>query len=190
MTSTDREAAVRARFEAMWESHHRDVFAYAYRRLGDEHAASDAAAEAFLVAWRRFDRVPGSPLPWLLAVARRVVANQRRAQTRRDALFTRLVGEWGSGRQPAEDEASGEVSLAFDQLRSEDREVLSLIAWEGLKPREAAIVLGISSARFSVRLHRARRRLRSRIESEGDERDDHDEASAGRTPSTVGMEIR
>ena len=48
---------------------------------------------------------------------------------------------------------------AFASLRSQDRELLALIAWEGLAVREAAAVVGCSAAVFSVRLHRARRRL-------------------------------
>ena len=40
----------------------------------------------FLTAWRRFDRVPDDALPWLLGVARRVLANARRSAARRPAL--------------------------------------------------------------------------------------------------------
>jgi RNA polymerase sigma-70 factor (ECF subfamily) len=52
---------------------------------------------------------------------------------------------------------------AFHTLAPGDQEVLSLVAWEELTPGEAAEVLSIPVARFSVRLHRARRRLRSRL---------------------------
>ena len=49
--------------------------------------------------------------------------------------------------------------LAWRELREADREVLSLIAWEELSVADAARALGCSAAAFSVRLHRARRRL-------------------------------
>jgi RNA polymerase sigma-70 factor, ECF subfamily len=39
-----------------------------------------------LTAWRRLDEVPDPALPWLLGVARRVVANQRRGEQRRERL--------------------------------------------------------------------------------------------------------
>ena len=41
------------------------------------------------------------------------------------------------------------------------RRYCSLVAWEELTPAEAAEVLSIPVARFSARLHRAKRRLRS-----------------------------
>jgi RNA polymerase sigma factor (sigma-70 family) len=189
MASNDREAAARARFESLWEVHHRDVFAYAFRRLGEEQAASDAAAEAFLVAWRRLDRVPENALPWLLGVARRVVANQRRGERRRLALSTRLAADWEE-LVIADDEAAGPVAAAFNQLRTRDREVLSLIAWEGLKPREAATVLGMTPARFSVRLHRAKRRLQREIEvlGGGDGGAPTDASNPGQAEANVRLE--
>jgi RNA polymerase sigma-70 factor (ECF subfamily) len=61
---------------------------------------------------------------------------------------------------------SGEVSdrltvrAALARLSDLDREVLMLTAWEGLEPREAAVVLEVSSAVVRTRLSRARSRLR------------------------------
>jgi RNA polymerase sigma-70 factor (ECF subfamily) len=52
------------------------------------------------------------------------------------------------------------------ELSDEDRELLLLVAWEGLSPNEVAKVLGISSLAARSRLHRARRRLRALIESD------------------------
>jgi len=67
------------------------------------------------------------------------------------------------------DHAEGVAELealgsAFSKLSERDREVIALSAWEGLKPREAARVLGTTAARFSIRLHRARRRLTKLLE--------------------------
>src|SRR3954468_23140525 len=72
----------RTRFEALFAAHYRDVHRYALRRTAPA-LAEEVANEVFLVAWRRFDRVPrGEPLPWLYAAAAHVLANQRRAETR------------------------------------------------------------------------------------------------------------
>ena len=72
----------RARFEAVFAAHYRDVHRYALRRT-EPALAEEVANEAFLVAWRRFDKVPREhPLPWLYAAAAHVLANQRRAETR------------------------------------------------------------------------------------------------------------
>jgi RNA polymerase sigma-70 factor (ECF subfamily) len=53
---------------------------------------------------------------------------------------------------------------AWEQLSDTDREVLSLAAWEELSVRDAARVLGVPASVFSVRLHRARRRLERHLD--------------------------
>ncbi len=55
--------------------------------------------------------------------------------------------------------AGGTLRRALEQLSESDREVLMLIAWEGLSPAQAAAALGVKAATVRVRLHRARRRL-------------------------------
>ncbi len=155
------------RFQELWRRHHGEVLAYALRRLGDEDAAEEVVADTFLVAWRRRDSVPNPTRPWLLGVARKQLANRRRGDQRRAALTARVAAcvEPLIGDPPSE--LSAVLAAAFNALSLSDREVLSLVAWEELKPREAAIVLNITPALFSVRLHRAKRRLRKRLAAEG-----------------------
>jgi RNA polymerase sigma-70 factor (ECF subfamily) len=139
------------------------VLAYALRRTSREEA-EEVVAETFLVAWRRLPEVPDDPIPWLLAVARRVLANQRRATGRRKALDQRLGSTSRPGSLVAPDPAEEvEARMALDNalrhLSEWDREALLLVAWEGLDNRRAAVVMDCSPATFTVRLHRARRRL-------------------------------
>jgi RNA polymerase sigma-70 factor (ECF subfamily) len=78
----------------------------------------------------------------------------------------------GSGESPAHhpEDVVGTASLiqAFNALDERDREALALVAWDGLAPREAAIVAGCSAATFSVRLHRARKRLTALLNDDGE----------------------
>jgi RNA polymerase sigma-70 factor (ECF subfamily) len=137
------------------------LLAYARRRVGLEQAR-DVVSETFLVAWRRFEEVPEDALPWLYGVARRVLANQRRASRRRAALLVRLESQ--PGQLHVADEANGGCVLnALAQLPERDREVLMLLVWEGLDVGQAAEVLGCSAAAVSLRLHRARKRLRAAL---------------------------
>ena len=78
-----------ARFEAVFTAHSGVIYAYARRRVTKEEA-EDVVSEAFLVAWRRLDDLPAEPVPWLIGVARNVLANRRRADNRRAALGERL----------------------------------------------------------------------------------------------------
>ncbi len=51
------------------------------------------------------------------------------------------------------------VLSALASLSTPDREVLMLVAWDGLDHRRTAEVLGVTAATTAVRLFRARRRL-------------------------------
>jgi RNA polymerase sigma-70 factor (ECF subfamily) len=54
----------------------------------------------------------------------------------------------------------------LDRLPAMDREVLTLVAWDGLDGKQAAEALGISRLSFAVRLHRARKRLAAGLAAE------------------------
>lgn len=165
-----RDALAARRLEELVRAHREAVSSYV-RRRAPMASVDDIVAETFLVAWRQLARVPAdSPLPWLLAVARNVIATQRRAAGRREALYLRLRASAPTDTaEPANVEASaGRVALAMASLGEKDREALALIAWEGLRPSQAAAVMGESPSRFYVRLHRAKRRLRRRLAEQHD----------------------
>ena len=145
-------------FEALYGRCAASVLSYCARRTTPE-LAEDALAETFSVAWRRRDAIPSEPLPWLYGVARKVIANQRRAARRQVAVARRLVEEAPLSHAEETPESARRVLAALARLGETDRELLLLVAWEGLKPAVAARVLGIAPARCRLRLHRARRRL-------------------------------
>ena len=176
------EASANERFEELFLEHHPAVVAYVRRRAPAE-AVDDAVGETFLVAWRRLNRVPEEPLPWLLAVARNVLATQQRGSRRRDALVQRLRGAELPAyvAAPGVAEGDGHVLEALNRLSPKDREALTLIAWDGLTPQEAAGVLRESPGTFRVRLHRARQRLQQQLK-EG--------SQAASTPPTTEQRLR
>jgi RNA polymerase sigma-70 factor (ECF subfamily) len=149
----------RQEFEQLYRQHAGAVLAYARRRTTRE-AADDVVADVFLIAWRRVDDVPAEPLPWLLGVARRMLANQRRGEYRGAALRDRIHSQQVSrvGAPLSDDGPSGAVRALWS-LNPSDQELLMLIAWDRLTRAQAAEALGISAGTLAVRLHRARRRL-------------------------------
>jgi RNA polymerase sigma factor (sigma-70 family) len=151
------EQARARRVEQLFADHARAVRAYALRRV-DPATADDVVSDVFVIAFRRLEMIPESPLPWLLATAWKIIANQRRATSRREALSANLqplqAGVWHD--EHGDDHA---LLAGLARLSERDREVILLVAWEELDPASAATVLGCSRATFSVRLHRARRRL-------------------------------
>jgi len=150
------ESERRERFERLYRGYGVEVLAYLRRRATPE-LADDGLAETFLVVWRRLDEVPDEPRAWLLGVARRVLANQRRSVRRQSALVERMIRERPL---PVAPEVERDPVLeALSKLRSLDQEVLLLVAWDGLNSAEAARVLGCSAVAVRLRMHRARRRL-------------------------------
>jgi RNA polymerase sigma-70 factor (ECF subfamily) len=167
------EDLVRRHFEAAFEAYYGRVLAYSLRRSDERATAEEATAETFAIAWRRVDDLPRYPLPWLLQTARRVLANQRRSGKRRAAHGTVVsidsLTEVGDRAPGLADRVADQDALArsFAALRPADREVLALVLWDGLTPKEAAEVVGCGTPAFSLRLHRARRRLMKELEANG-----------------------
>jgi RNA polymerase sigma-70 factor (ECF subfamily) len=154
--------------EAIFRAHHAAVLGYALRRT-DPATAEEAVADTFLACWRRLDHVPADALPWLFAAARRCLANRRRTASRAQALERRMAARAapGQARDPGDVVgAQEEIRLALQTLSEDDRELLRLVAWEGLDGDRAAQALGCSRTAFDVRLHRARKRLAARLDSE------------------------
>jgi RNA polymerase sigma factor (sigma-70 family) len=143
------------RFEQIYAAHHEAVRAYV-RRRAPEAVVDDVVSDTFLVCLRKLDRVPSEPLPWLYAVARKTLANERRRRARVAHGHEVAAGE------PAP-VGDGVLAAAFNALSERDREVLRLVAWEGLPLADAATVLGCSAVACRVRYHRAKSRLASRL---------------------------
>lgn len=125
-------------------------------RRTDAETAADVLGDTLLVAWRRFDDVPVEALPWLYGVARNCLANAERGVRRRARLAARLA------EQPVEPpaEPADDLLEALEELTDVERELVRLWAWERLAPAEIATVVGLTPNAVSIRLTRARQRLR------------------------------
>ena len=162
---TQADTEQKRRFDALFRENVACIASYCGWRSRTDGDGEDAVADVFLIAWRRLDDVPDGDQarPWLYAVARRVLANQARADARRGKLNAHL------GAQPArlETEEDPRVALVHEALAAlspRDREVLLLAEWEGLTPAEIARVMQIPRVTARGRLHRARRRFRAVFE--------------------------
>lgn len=144
------------RFRVLYDAAYPRLMAYALRRARTRTDAEDVVGDTMLIAWRRLDDIPTDErrLAWMYGVARRVLANHYRTTDRRDRLADRLVHQAPEGQ--------GEFDViheALDRLRSDDREILTLAAWDDLTNDEIALVLSVNPNAVAVRLHRARTKL-------------------------------
>ena len=176
VTRTDGEllaAAARgdgAAFGCFYRRHERRVLAYAVGHCIGASDVADLVAETFLQALAsagRFRTTDGDALPWLLGISRHVLARQRRSFIRRQRLLDRLsaVPAFAPDEADAVDAAIDAARLApalttaLSGLSAKDRELLLLVARDGLDPGQAGAVLGMTPNAARVRLSRVRKRL-------------------------------
>jgi RNA polymerase sigma-70 factor (ECF subfamily) len=162
-------------FRALFSAHVRAIEAYVAGHYPGADG-DDIVSETFGVAWRRWSEMPvGAERPWLIGVARHLIRNTVRSARRRTVFVEALA----AFRPPVTTDLAGDGMLAedleamrsaFAELSGVDQEILLLAAWEDLRGAELASVLGITADQASVRLHRARRRLRERTLAEGSAR--------------------
>jgi RNA polymerase sigma factor (sigma-70 family) len=169
-----------SRFRAVFAATYPAVARYVrYRGLSGQDA-EDLVAATYEVAWRRLDALPAGErtLPWLLTVALNELRNHHRKRARERALLDRLpVPENYS---PACESVVSwkDIRGALEALSANDRELVLLVAWDGLTPAQAGSVLGLKPVTARSRLHRARARMAEILE-----RDENPQRS-----STIGHE--
>jgi len=158
------------RFEALFRDHHQAVLSYCRRRM-DRSDAEDAAADVFAIAWRRLGDVPEGEAgkAWLLGVAYRTIANHRRGSARRSFLGWKLAAQRESDSDTPETRITGreedaQLLAALERLNGPDQEILRLLAWDKVTHFEVAAVLGISQDAVAQRVSRARSRLKKEYE--------------------------
>ena len=163
MPPDETAAQRRARFDELAPGLIEPLRRFLVRRT-DPATADDVLADTLLVCWRRLDDVPEEALPWAYGVARNCLANAERGVRRQERVAARIAVV----DPPAEVSTSGgerdnAVTEAMAALRPEDAELLRLWAWEQLTPAEIATVLDVTANAVSIRLHRARGKLKDEL---------------------------
>jgi RNA polymerase sigma-70 factor, ECF subfamily len=158
----------RERFEALVPALVDPLRRFLARRT-DPTTADDVLAETLLVCWRRLDELPEEPLPWAYGVARNCLANATRGVRRQERLAARIavVDPPAASTSDPEEGDDPDLAAAIGALREEDAELLRLWAWEQLTPAEIAAVLEVTPNAVSIRLHRAREKLREELRKTG-----------------------
>lgn len=158
----------------LYDAHARDLHRYLARRL-DTETADDLVAETFLVAWEqraRYDPARGVARAWLFGIATNLLRRHARVEAATLRAMARDAGRAAVAEQ--EDTASAarvdagraarSLAAGLAELRAEERDVLLLVAWAALRPVEIATALDLDVRTVRTRLHRARTRLRTRLD--------------------------
>jgi RNA polymerase sigma-70 factor (ECF subfamily) len=174
VADTEKAALDRA-FTELYRAHLRDVYSYAYYRIGNHHDAEDLTEHTFLQAYRHFARAQaesnGRPLrPWLIRIAHNLAANYHRDRSRRpqthleDASILSAphqTDQLVEGREELQHVLEGVAGLADDR-----REALIMRFALGMDNREIAKALGRSEGATKVLIHRAIKQLEEKLREE------------------------
>jgi RNA polymerase sigma-70 factor (ECF subfamily) len=162
-------------FEAFYRDHLRDVYSYAYYKVGNHHDAEDLTEQAFLQAYRHFDRAQresdGRPLrPWVIRIAHNLASNyyrdrSRRPQTPLDSTEP-LAARHDTVAIAEGREELRQVMANLEHLSDDRREALIMRFALGMDNREIARALGRSDGATKVLIHRAIKQLQEEM---GDE---------------------
>ncbi|HSI81896.1 MAG TPA: sigma-70 family RNA polymerase sigma factor [Solirubrobacterales bacterium] len=163
-------------FEELYRTHLRDVYSYAYYRVGNHHDAEDLTEQAFLQAYRHFERARresrGRPLrPWLIRIAHNLASNYHRDRARRPEAALDAV-EPPSHPHATERVVQGREDLRvvidrLDDLPDDRREALIMRFALGMSNREIARALGRTGGATKVLIHRAIKQLEEMIAEDG-----------------------
>jgi RNA polymerase sigma factor (sigma-70 family) len=178
-TATGVEVAMRrgssgsavAEFEQIYRSNVGAMTAYFARRCADPQMVADLTSETIVRAagaFGSFDSGRGTARGWLFGIAGHVyarycaqAANGRNAEVRLARLGELPVDEIDELAEKIDAERAGrELIERCSQLPALERSAVELVDLDGLSPKEAAAVLGVSRGVLRMRLSRARTRLR------------------------------
>jgi RNA polymerase sigma-70 factor, ECF subfamily len=162
-------------FTELYRAHLRDVYSYAYYRIGNHHDAEDITEQTFVQAYRHFERAQresnGRPLrPWLIRIAHNLAANYYRDRSRKpqtnldDAAI--LSAPLDTERVVEEREEVKEVLEGVSKLPDDRREALIMRFALDMDNREIARALGRSEGATKVLIHRAIRQLEQGLNEE------------------------
>lgn len=144
------------------------VYALALSLLRDAHEAQDVAQDVYVKVWESAPayRSQGSPMAWLLTVARNLARSRLRQSGRQIELDEEAWNAIPAAVPDVEERQFLRGALA--RLGTEEREIVLLHAVTGLKHREIAQLLELPLSTVLSKYHRGLKKLRAQMKGESD----------------------
>jgi RNA polymerase sigma-70 factor, ECF subfamily len=172
VSATRDKVSLDADFTELYRAHLRDVYSYAYYRIGNHHDAEDITEQTFLQAYRHFERAQresrGRPLrPWLIRIAHNLAANYYRDRSRKPQTNLEDAGVLPTFHDTADlvegREEVREVLAGVAKLPEDRRDALIMRFALDMDNREIARALGRTDGATKVLIHRAIKQLEEEL---------------------------
>jgi RNA polymerase sigma-70 factor, ECF subfamily len=129
-----------------YDTTHRQVYGLILRILNEASIAEEVLLDVYTQVWRQaddYDQKRGTPITWLMIIARCRAIDRRRAGRREQEHCAPLelgINEPAAGNNPEEETLASErqrfVRAALAELSPEQREVIELAYYSGLSHNE------------------------------------------------------
>jgi RNA polymerase sigma-70 factor (ECF subfamily) len=153
-------------FNDFYSRQRHGFFAYLMRCSGDYHLACDIMQESFARLLQRYSAENFTP-QLLYTIGRNLV---RDAQRQRNRDTGAPLAQEASGADPEHRlmvrAEYRRVLAAMQRLEADERDLLALVVSSDLCYREVAEITGLSEANVKVKIHRARKKLRTYLQAE------------------------
>jgi RNA polymerase sigma factor (sigma-70 family) len=155
-------------FESLFQHHHREVYRWIVRIVRDPAAAEDLTVEAFWRFYHARARLDpkGNCIAWLRRVATNLAIDHLRRARPAELLVTEPAAEQ-RGDCVVQQETRAAIRQAMNELSPKLRAVVQLILIEEEPYASVAQALGISLSAVKLRIFRATRILRNKLEERG-----------------------
>lgn len=156
-------------FQHIYKQYRLPLHRYLVRRTGNESDAADLTQETFVRMYEK--RVnPETARAWLFKTSYHLFVDQWRKKRRAVHVPLEAMSDMPETDVSPEGEALGaelrkEIFKALQELKPRDREVLLMLAQRNLSYREIADHVGCSENAIKTLVHRARKRMRERLEA-------------------------
>ena len=159
-------AGEQAALAQLYEQTQASVFGFALSILKNTHDAEDVLHDCYVAVWQGAAgyRSRGKPLAWILTVTRNLCLQQLRTRSRVSDLAPEDWEPYLADKEGVTLEDRSILRSCMEQLRDEERQIVTLHALSGFKHREIAAILQLPLPTVLSKYHRAVKRLKQHLQ--------------------------
>ena len=159
-------AGEQAALAQLYEHTQASVFGFALSILKNTHDAEDVLHDCYVAVWQGAAgyRSRGKPLAWILTVTRNLCLQQLRTRSRVTDLAPEDWEPYLADKEGVTLEDRSILRSCMEQLRDEERQIVTLHALSGFKHREIAAILQLPLPTVLSKYHRAVKRLKQHLQ--------------------------
>ncbi len=162
-------------FNEFYDEYYKKVYNFVYFKTGDAFIAEDLTSvilEKALFSLKKFDESKSSLNSWIFTIARNSIIDHYRLKSTKEAHFEEgaeaLIPDGitpGAEERLMETERAQAIAELLKILSEQEREIIILKFWGGLKNVEIAEQMGMKQTNVNVMVFRALKKMKARMDA-------------------------